>query len=86
MPGSNCSRPRFISHSKFVWTVYIPGTQRKRTKICQFCSYKHLLWQQKQNFSTDSVMKGKVKTCKKDKEKNNSKWSKNNQGNVISEM
>ena len=22
----------FMSHSKFVWTVYMPGTQRKGTK------------------------------------------------------
>ena len=43
MPGLNCSRTRFISHSKFVRTVYIPGTQRKETKLCQSCSYKHLL-------------------------------------------
>ena len=47
MPVSNCSRTYFISHSKFVWTVSIPGTQRKGIKICQSYSYKHLLWQQK---------------------------------------
>ena len=40
----------------------------------------------KRKLSTDSVMKDKIKTFKKDKEKNNSKSSKNTQENFISEM
>ena len=31
-------------------------------------------------------MKDKVKAFKKDKEKNNSKWNKTTQGNLVSEM
>ena len=46
----------------------------------------NIYFDNKRKLNTDSVMKDKVKTFKKDNEKNNSKWSKNTQGNFISEM
>ena len=61
-------------------------SQEHKEKGQKFANcYKHLLWQQKK-LSTDPAMKDEVKTFKKDKERNNSKQSKNSQRHFISEM
>ena len=63
----------------------MPGTQKKVQKFANRAVI-NIYFNSKKKLSTDSVMKDKVKTLKKDKEKNNSKQNKNTQGNFISVM
>ena len=69
MPGSNCSTARFISHSKFVLNHL---HQEKGQKFANRAVI-NIYFNSKRKLSTDSVMKDKVKTPKKDKKKNNFK-------------
>ena len=58
------------------------GKQQKYTNRAVINIY----FNNKRKLSTDSVMKHKVKTFRKDKEESNSIWRKSTQGNFVSEM
>ena len=58
--------------SKFISIIYMPGTQRKGKKIANRVVI-NIYFNNKRKLNTDSLKKHKVKSLKKNKEKNNSK-------------
>ena len=81
MPESNYSRT-FLFHILNSFELFI--FQEYKEKGQKFANHAVINFDNKRKLSNDSVMKDKVKTFKKDKERKHS--SKKTQGNFISEM